>query len=194
MTTKGRQAREKHPLLLYRRLAAYYRAPLILLLVVSAGLVAWDPPELQELRRIFPLTLLLSLILLVVTLVMSRLAYVQCVDLGLRVQLPLYRLYVGYDSIVQTRSVSLAALHPPSKQPFSSRGFLYPLWHLPAVVVDLEWLPESRARLRLWMDSRMIIKKGLVFLVEDHRTLRRQIDEAVVRWRLDTRDTKRESL
>jgi len=194
MMRRRRGVRKRHPLMLYRRLAAYYRQPLILLLLVSGGLLAWDPAELQELRLALLLTLLLSLTLLSLTFVMSRLAYVQCGDNGLRVQLPLYRLDVGYDSIVQTRSVSMAALFPPSKQPFSSRGFLNPLWQSTAVVVELEWLPQSRQQLRLWMDSRMILKKALVFLVEDHRALRRQIDEAVVRWRVSRRHAERELL
>jgi hypothetical protein len=44
------------------------------------------------------------------------------------------------------------------------------------------------------MDGRMILKKGLVLLVKDHRALRRQIDEAVVRWRVSNRDAERELL
>jgi hypothetical protein len=176
--------RKRHPLLLYRRLAAYYRGPLLLLLLVSVGLLAWDPPELQELRSVLGVTLVLSAALLLLTFLMST----------LHVQLPLYRLRVPYESIVETRSVTIRQLFPPSKQPFSSRGFLAPLWQLTAVVVDLEWLPQPRWRLRLWMDGRMILKKGLVLLVKDHRALRRQIDEAVVRWRVSDRDAERELL
>ena len=40
----------------------------------------------------------------------------------------------------------------------------------------------------------MIIKNGLVFLVQDHRALRRQIDDAMARWRIGTRDAERELL
>jgi hypothetical protein len=186
--------RKRHPLLLYRRLAAYYRGPLILLLLASVGLLAWDPPELQELRSVLGVTLVLSTALLLLTFLMSTLAFVRCGQQYLHVQLPLYRLRVPYESIVETRSVTIRQLFPPSKQPFSSRGFLAPLWQLTAVVVDLEWLPQPRWRLRLWMDGRMILKKGLVLLVKDHRALRRQIDEAVVRWRVSDRDAERELL
>jgi len=194
MTRNKGKARTRHPLLLYRRLASYYRRPLVLLLLVSAGLLIWDPPELQELRLTLVLTLLLSVTLLLLTFLMSRVAHVQCGEYGLRVQLPFYRLHVPYDSIVQTRSVPLHQLFRPSKQPFSSQAFLNPLWQLPVVLVGMEFLPQPRRQLRLWMDSRMIIKNGLVFLVQDHRALRRQIDDAMARWRIGTRDTERELL
>lgn len=171
-------------MLVYRRLASYYRTPSLWLLVVSLGLLVWNHPWLGPLRLPAVMAALLSAILILLTLAMSRLAYVRCGEDGLLVQLPLGRVHVPYDSIIQTRTSSLGTLYPPSKQPFSSRAFLRPLWRLPAVVVEVERLPQPRLQLRLWMDSRMLLKSALVLLVEDHRGLRSQIDEATIRWRL----------
>lgn len=177
----------RHPLLLYRRLASYWRAPLILLLLVSAGLLIWDHPALRELRLALTMVLLLSLALVLLTLLMSRLAYVQCRADRLLIQLPLYRLHVPYESVVETRAAFISELFPPSGQPFSTRGFLNPLWKKSAVVVRLRSLPQPRRQLRLWMDSRMIIHDGLVFLVKDYMGLRREIQHAMIQWRAGER-------
>jgi len=190
MREKGRQDQRAHPLRLYRRLASYCRAPCLWLLVVSLGLLVWDQSSLRALQLPAMMAALLSAILILLTLAMSRLAYVQCAEDGLLVRLPLRRLHVSYDSIVQTRTSSLGILFPPSKQPFSSRAFLRPLWRLPTVVVELERLPQPRRQLRLWMDSRMLLKSALVLLVEDHRGLRSQIDEAAIRWRVGQRESR----
>jgi hypothetical protein len=183
--------RTRHPLLLYRRLWSYYRGPCLWLLLVSVVLLVWDHPSLRVLTLPVVMTLLLSVVLLLLTIVMSRLAYVQCGEDGMLIHLPLYRVHVLYDSIVQTRTASLATLYPPSRQPFSSRNFLGPLWQKPALVVHVELLPKPRQQLRLWMDSRMLLKSALVLLVEDHRGLRSQIEEATIRWRTQKGESER---
>jgi hypothetical protein len=185
------QVRTRHPLLLYRRLMSFYRGPCLWLLLVSVVLLVWDHPSLQMLTLPAVMTLLLSMILLLLTFFMSRLAYVQCGEDGVLIQLPFYRVHVLYDSIVETRAASLATLYPPSKQPFSSRNFLRPLWRMTALVVQVELLPKPRQQLKLWMDSRMILKGAIVFLVEDHRALRRQIEEAMIRWRIQKGEAER---
>lgn len=177
------RVRGKHPLLLYRRLLAYIRTPALLLILVSGGLLIWDHPALQGLRLILVMTFLLPLALVLLVFVMSRLAYVQCAEDGLVVQLPLSRVQVPYDSIIETRAAFMYELFPPAQQPFSTRGFLDPLWRMPVVVVRLRSLPQPRQQLRLWMDSRMIIHEGLVFLVRDHMRFRRQVQEAMINWR-----------
>jgi hypothetical protein len=187
MSTRSRPPRKSHPLLLYRRLASYYGTPCIWLLLVSVVLLIWDHPSLKDLQLALVLTALLSVTLLLLTFVMSRLARVECGEDGLLVQVPLYRVHVPYDSIVKTRTASLGALFPPKRQPFSSRSFLNPLWQRPAVVVEVELLPLPSSQLRLWWDGRMFLKRGLVLLVEDHRGLRTQIDDAMIRWRVAKR-------
>jgi hypothetical protein len=186
-----RQVRTRHPLLLYRRLLSYYRGPCLWLLLVSVVLLVWDHPSLRVLTLPAVMSLLLSVTLLLLTFVMSRLAYVQCGEDGVLIQLPFYRVHVLYDSIVQTRAASLATLYPPSKQPFSSRNFLRPLWQMTALVVQVELLPKPRQQLRMWMDSRMILKSAVVLLVEDHRALRGQIEEAMIRWRIQKGEAER---
>lgn len=190
MTRKRDRVRNKHPLLLYRRLAAYYRTPLLLLMLVSAALLVWDHPALRGLQPVLVLTLALALLLLLLTFIMSRIAYVQCRENGLLVQLPLYRLYVPYESVLETRAVLMYDLFSPSDQPFSSRGFLDPLWERFGVVVRLRRLPLPRSQLRLWMDSRMIVHDGLVFLVADYRGFRRQMQDAMIHWRAGRRDSR----
>jgi hypothetical protein len=185
-----KKVRTRHPLLLYRRLASYYRGPSLWLLLVSAVLLVWDHPSLKELFLPAAMTALLSTIIILLTFVMSRLAYVECGQDGLLIHLPLRRVHVLYDSIVQTRTSALATLFPPSRQPFSSRNFLRPLWQSAAVVVEIELWPQPRRQLRLWMDGRMLLKNALVLLVEDHRVLRRQIDEAMIRWRVSKRESR----
>ena len=188
MSGKDGATRTTHPLLLYRRLASYYRGPACWLFLVSAGLLIWDHPSLAELHVPLVMTGLLSLILILITFVMSRAAYVQCGEDGLLIHLPLYRVHVSYDSITQTRTASMVTMFPPSKQRFSSRNFLNPLSHLAAVVVEVELLPLPRQQLRLWMDGRMLLKSALVLLVDDYRALRNQIEEAMNRWRIGRRE------
>jgi hypothetical protein len=183
MSGRDRTAKTNHPLVIYRRLVSYYGWPSAWLLVVSAGLLVWDEPALEGLTLALALAALLSLTLLLLTLIMSRLASVRCGEDGLLVQLPFHRVHVPYEIITSTRTAALGTLFPPSRQPFTSRAFLNPLWQLPAVVVEVEWLPLPRWQLRLWMDSRMILKGALVLLVKDHTTLRSQMDEAMIRWR-----------
>jgi hypothetical protein len=179
----------RHPLLLYRRLASYWRVPLMLLLIVSSGLLTWNHPALQELRLGLVVTLLLSLVLLLLTFIMSRLAYVQCRADALFIQLPLYGLHIPYESVLETRAAFMYELFPPSEQPFSTRGFLNPLWKTSAVVVRLRSFPQPRRQLRLWMDSRMIIHDGLVLLVKDYMGFRREIQHAMIHWRAGIGDS-----
>lgn len=183
MSTRSRAARRSHPLLLYRRLASYYGTPSAWLLLVSVVLLVWDHPSLEDLQLALVLSALLSVTLILLTFVMSRLASVECGEDGLLVQVPLYRVHVPYDSIVQTRTRSLGSLFPRKTQPFSARSFLNPLWQRPAVVVEVELLPLPSRQLRLWLDARMLLKSALVLLVEDSKGLRTQIDEAKIRWR-----------
>lgn len=173
----------KHRLLLYRRLAGYYRTPLLLLMLVSGALLLWNHAALQQLRLVLVVAFAVAWVLLLLTTCMSLLAYVQCREDGLRVQLPFYRLHVPYELIRHTRSVVMYELFPPSKQAFSARGFLAPLWNLPAVIVYLEYLPRRRRHLRLWMDSRMVIRDGLVLLLDDPRAFRRHLDDAMIKRR-----------
>ena len=187
MSTRSKAARRSHPLLLYRRLASYYGTPSVWLLLVSVVLLVWDHPSLKDLQLALVLAALLSVTLLLLTFVMSRLARVECGEDGLLVQVPLYRVHVPYDSIARTRTASLGNLFPAKKQPFYARSFLNPLWQRPAVVVEVELLPLPSRQLRLWMDARMFLKSALVLLVEDHRDLRSQIDEAMIRWRVARR-------
>ena len=137
MSTRSKAARRSHPLLMYRRLASYYGAPSVWLLLVSVSLLVWDHPSLKDLELALVLAALLSLTLILLTFVMSRLARVECGEDGLLVQVPLYRVHVPYDSITRTRTASLGNLFPPKTQPFYARSFLNPLWQRPAVVVEL---------------------------------------------------------
>jgi hypothetical protein len=191
MSREKVRARARHPLLLYRRLAGYWRIPLTLLLSVSAGLLIWNHPELQELRLTLVLTFLLSSVLLVLTSIMTRVAYAKCGEDGLFIQLPLYQLHVPYESVVETRAAFMYELFPPFKQPLSTRGFLDPLWKKSAVVVRLRSWPRPRRQLRLWMDSRMMIHDGLVLLVKDHMNFRREIQEAMIHWRAGRGNSQR---
>lgn len=183
MGRRNARVRARHPLLLYRRLAGYWRLPSVLLVLLSAGLLIWNHAVWQELRLVLVLTFLLPLVLLILTFIMSRLAYVQCREDALLIQLPLHRLRVPYESVLETRAAFMYELFPPSKQPFSSRGFLDPLWEMSAVVLRLRYLPQPRQQLRLWMDSRMIIQDGMVLLVKDYMGLRREIQHAMTHWR-----------
>lgn len=189
MERREAKVRARHPLLLYRRLADYFRTPSLLLMVVSAGLLVWNHPALQELRLVLVITFLLPLALLLGTFIMSRLAYVQCREEGLFIRLPFHRLDVPYESVVETRATLMYQLFPPSEQRFSTRAFLDPLWNMSAVVVRLKYLPEPRQQLRLWMDHRMIIQNGLVLLVKDYMGFRREIQAAMILWRAGRPDS-----
>ncbi len=184
MVKGNTRVRARHPLLLYRRLAAYWSLPSVSLMVVSAGLLIWNHPAGRGLRSVLAMTFLLPLVLLLVTFIMSRLAYVQCRTDGILIRLPLYRLHVPYESVIETRASFMYELFPPRKQRFSTRNFLRPLWTMSAVVVRLKYFPRPRQQLRRWMDSRMIIHDGLVLLVKDYMGFRREIQAAITHWRV----------
>ena len=102
---------------MYRRLASYYGTPSVWLLLVSVVLLVWDHPSLKDLQLARVLAALLSVTLILLTCVMSKLARVECGEDGLLVQVPLYRVHVPYDSIARTRTVSLGNLFPPRNSP-----------------------------------------------------------------------------
>ncbi len=183
MVPERARVRARYPLLLYRRLAEYWRLPSVLLMLVSSGLLVWNHPALRELRSVLLLALLLPLVLLLLTFAMSRVAYVRCRENGLLIQLPLYRLQIPFESVVETRAAFMYEVFPPSKQPFSTAGFLSPLWKKTAVVIRLKRLPRARRQLRLWMDSRMLVHEGLVLLVKDYMGFRREMQDAMIHWR-----------
>ncbi len=180
--SEGRRIK-RAPLLLYRRLAGYWGTPSILLLLVSAGLLIWNPPALRELRQILVLAFLLSLSVLWVAFTMRRLAYVEFGDDSLIIQLPFYRLRIPYEYVIDTRSAFMHEVLPPDTQSISTRRFLDPLWSKPAVVVQVRSLPQPRQQLRLWMDSRMIAQDGLVFVVKDDEGFHWEMQDAITQWR-----------
>jgi hypothetical protein len=174
---------QRTPLLLYRRLAEYWGIPSILLLLVSAGLLIWNPPTLQELRMVLVLAFLLALGLLWTAFIMRRLTYVECGEDSLIIQLPFYRMRIPYESVTDVRPAVMHEVFPPAEQSFSAHRFLDPLWSKPAVVLQMRNWPQLRQQLRLWIDSRMIVQDGLVLMVEDDMDFRREMQHAIIQWR-----------
>ncbi|MFQ6015745.1 MAG: hypothetical protein ACE5NP_09920 [Anaerolineae bacterium] len=169
--------RKKQPILYYRRTFRQLLPTGLLLILLTAGLLVWDPPELEQYRPVLQLILALAALLLLLTFAMARLAHVQVDDKGVHLQLPFYRFDLSYDDIQNTRPAPLYQLFPPEEQSWSTRQHLEPLYKLTAVVVRVKKFRRPRWWLRLWLGDKILVKNGIVLVVKDWMSLRRAIGE-----------------
>jgi hypothetical protein len=169
----------RHPLLLQQRQSEQVFWPSLLILVVTGALLAWDPAQLSPYRPHLTAILVGTGVLLVMSLVFRLMAFAQCRDSGLWIRMPFYHLSVPYGRIKATRPTEFYRLFPPKEQHWGQRVFLGPLWGQTILVIDLDELPASRRRLRLWMSNYMLSPhdEGLVVPVRDWMTFRTELDE-----------------
>jgi hypothetical protein len=174
---------KRHPLLLQQRLNEEVFWPSLLILAVSGALLVWNPAQLVRYRSHLAAMLFGTGLLLVLTLIFRLMAFAQCREDGLWIRLPFYHLIVPYARIKATRPTEFYHLFPPKEQHWGQRVFLGPLWGRTLVVIDLDELPASRARLRLWMSKYMLspYDAGLAVPVRDWIAFRSEIDECKFR-------------
>jgi hypothetical protein len=170
---------KRHPLLLQQRLSEEVFWPSFLILVATGALLFWNPAKLVRYRSHLAAILVGTGLLLVLTLVFRLMSFVQCREGGLWIRLPFYHLSVPYGRIKATRPTEFYHLFPPKEQRWGQRVFLGPLWGRTLVVIDLDELPASRARLRLWMSKYMLVPHdvGLAIPVRDWMAFRTELDE-----------------
>jgi hypothetical protein len=170
---------KRHPLLLQQRLSEEVFWPSVLILGATGALLVWNPAQLVSYRSHLTAILVGTGLLLVLSLVFRLMAFAQCRDDGLWIRLPFYHLSVPYGRIKATRPTEFYRLFPPNEQRWGERVFLGPLWGRTLLVIDLDGLPASRARLRLWMSKYMLAPQdvGLVVPVRDWMAFRTELDE-----------------
>ncbi|MGD2207424.1 MAG: hypothetical protein PVH17_11670 [Anaerolineae bacterium] len=186
---------QRHPLLLQQYLNEEIFWVALLLLLVSGGLLLWNPVEFEPYRPHLSAILVGTGMILVLTFLFRLRAYVQCRKNELRVQLPFYRFTIPYRQIKATRPASLTRLFPKEEQRWTQRRFLRWLWGQTVIVIELNELPHPELWLRLWMSKYLLSPEevGLVLAVRDWLALRTELDESVARERRRQQPTVRRS-
>lgn len=178
-------AGRRHPLLFQQSLSEQVFWPSVTIIAVCAALLIWNPTRLAPVRAHVMIVLTGTGLLLITTLAFRMRAYVQCRPEGVRLQLPMYRLTVPYQTIKATRPTELHRMFPPSKERWPQRQYLLRLSGATVVVLEMDELPASRFRLRLWLPKYMLCPDltGLVLAVPDWMALRSDLDELKIRSR-----------
>jgi hypothetical protein len=186
---------QKFPLLIYRRYHQVHRSlsltvlMLGVVLAAAAALFRFALPHAVggHAGLLFWVGLVLALFGLaryVLTLALSRMAYVQCTPRNVRIQTPFLPVVFSYKRVAGTRPNSLSELFPPAKRRGSSKKMLETLAGETAIVVDLRGYPMSKKFLRTMLGPFLLTPKGtgFVFLVQDWMTLSRQLSTYQEQW------------
>ena len=170
---------KRHPLLFQQHLSEQIFWPSILIEALSAALLVWNPTRVEPYRGTLRAVLVGTALVLVLIWLFRLRAYAHCLDSGLYLQLPFFRLNIPYHEIRSTRPTELYRMFPPEQQRWTQRRFLRSLFGKTVVVVDLDQLPRPRIWLRLWMSKYMLCpdRVGLVFAVRDWMAFRAELDE-----------------
>jgi hypothetical protein len=184
---QGNKPGARFRLLQYERLYQVARSPLWLI-VIGLAVLWWRAPFVSFLAPFESIILYaagLCLLCWAALALMRRFAYVQCFPEALRIQTPLLRLAISYQRIHTVRPVVFKDMHPPSRQRWSQRHFLEPLFGLTGVGVTVSSYPMPLRWLRPLLGEYMFTRDapGFLFLVDDWMTLSRQIDVYRDLWR-----------
>lgn len=173
------KARKRYPFWFQQRLYEMIFWPCILLLLLTGGLLAWNPRPLADARA--PLSVILAGTAGIFVLVsLYRLRAFACFRPdGLRLQFPFKGFVIPYSEILQTRPTELVHMFPPQRWPIAQGSFLAPIARETMVVVEMERLPLPRFWMRLWVHRYMICPDatGLALPVRDWLTFRAILDE-----------------
>ena len=194
MAKKRRRSGERFRLIIYERMWKRWAFPCILIIPASIALW-WFAPLLSithVLHRALALVpALVALILLVLTFLSRRRAWVLCLPNHLRIQTPIYPLVISYGRIKQVLPQPFSQVFNPAEEKAARRSWLQPYWGKTALVVQISKYPVRRAWLRLWFNTYLLSSDtpGFIFLVEDWMGLSRQIDDFRTAW--ETRRAKK---
>lgn len=185
-------AARRHPLLLYARLFALWRAPALLTAALSAVMVVWVPGPLDavEVRAGLLGLSAVSLLIFGYALIGPRLAYVQCRANHVLLSTPLFRLAISYNRIRTTRPIPFE----PERVRWSDQRLVGPFLGRTMLGLDLTAYPISRRWLRFWLMSYLLPHnfQGLQLLVPDWMALSRDIEGQRTAWKTRQREAKRE--
>lgn len=187
---------KKHKLLIYARAHRQRRWSLFIAGALFVGLYALPYLGLLDAETVGKLWppqfdgVLLGLgvvcfLLFFYKLVAPRLAYVRCTPRNIRIQTPLYPVFISYRRIAATRPNQWGRVFPPDGIKRGQRRLLDGVWGEGVLILDLKGWPIAPALLRLWMPDVMLLPDGigLVLWVEDWMTLSREISEFMDRRR-----------
>lgn len=176
----ARKRTGRHYRLLYQqRFQEMILWPAILIIILTAALLIWQPEPLASYRALFLLAFTVAVLVLLLTSIYRLRAYVRCGEHNLIVQLPFYRLTIPYDQIQKSRPAEIFRLFPPTEQRSTENNFLDPLLGATVLVVEVSGLPAPARRLRLWMSKFMLSPDhpGVVLAVRDWIALDQELEE-----------------
>ncbi|MFN2169605.1 MAG: hypothetical protein ACK2U9_25515, partial [Anaerolineae bacterium] len=175
----------RRPIVLHQMLNEQIFWPAILIFAICLGLLIWNPPEFEGYRAHLILIAVGTGLILVLTFLYRLRAYVQCLDEGLRIQLPFLRLDIPYHEIKATRPDQIARIFPPEEQRWMQCRFLRWLWGHTAVVVEMQQLPRAKRWLKLWAGPYLIhpLEESFVLPTPDWIAFRAELDEFLARRR-----------
>ncbi|MGF1506117.1 MAG: hypothetical protein GYB64_15905 [Chloroflexi bacterium] len=191
MTRK--RAGKKHRLIVYYRLGKRLRTtPILIILMVTlllalgwlaqSGLVEAEGLDLLmtmwSQRLLLGIIIAACLLIVFVTILISRTSYVQAREKTLRVKAGLYRMDVAYKRIRQIRLVQVGAQYPLEKLRGRDRALISPLEGFSATAVDMKSWPIKPTLLRRLWSRFMFTTEGdaLMLVVEDALDLNRDIE------------------
>lgn len=176
---------KRHPLLYEQRLSEQVFWPCLGILALGATILVLNPVRSAPYRAHLLVISAGAGLILVLTLLLRLMAFVQCDAHGLRVRSPFYGLTIPYDQIRATRPAELYRMFPPKAQRWTQRRFLQPLFGRTVIIVELEQLPRRRLWLRLWLGKYLLCPDavGLILLVRDWMGFRSELDEFRYRYR-----------
>lgn len=178
---------KKHRLLLYQRLSGRVRGVLLLIVILLAGLVAYDllvAPVLGSLWYMAPVGLAAAFTLWYYYAVLMRRAALQVRPDMLRLQGPLVGMNISYGRIHSVTPTLMSQQYPREQLSNHEQALLSAFTGHTCVLVELRSMPKGYERRRLWFHRLLFgeARPGLLLLVEDWMALTQDIDGAHVAW------------
>lgn len=192
MIVSKQRAKDRFPLLLYKRLIGKQRIPSLLLGLIFLWLwfgvrsetLDWPDPLIAELM--LPVGLLCWLFF-IFTLIAPRGAFAQPRDDHLLLQTPIFRIKIRYEQIKNTRPVKMGKVFIPTKLRAGRRHFLSKYLAHTGLSIDLIDRPRLMSLLRLFFHSFTFSPDvpGFIILVEDWIRFSHLLSSRIDAWRTE---------
>jgi hypothetical protein len=171
---------KRFPLLIYAHLWRRWGC-LGALLMVTSGALWLVAPRLSitdPMRYLALFPVLVGGILLLYGYAARNMAHVRCLRTCLRIQGPIYPLFVSYSRIAGTRPAQIGKILDPQRDKAARRAWPLRYWSMTAVVLDLKGFPINEWWLRLWFNRYLFhpTDTALLLLVEDWMSFSQQLD------------------
>lgn len=174
------------------RFARSYFGISLLLLLISAGLLLWNPPVLSVIRPALVVTAVVGALILMVVILIHQTSYVVCEADGILIHLPFRSFFLPYAKVQTVRPDAFYRIFPPDEQSSWQQSVMSGVWSRTVVAVDLVEFPWSRRQFRMWGGKYLVQPHapGVVLPVEDWMALRSELDERNAAWRVRQRPPK----